>query len=69
MKQLGPFHLFFILGCAEKRWPSVLAEVFRKVGNGRVKIHYNDNWDCSAEKITVTHVNENGELEEINGKF
>ena len=33
-----------------------------------VKIHYNDNSDGSAEKITVTDVNENGELEEINGK-
>ena len=68
MKQLGPFHLFFTLGCAEMRWPSVLVEVLGTVGNGRVKIHYNDNWDGSAEKITVTDVNENGELEEINGK-
>ena len=68
MNQLGPFHLFFTLGCAEMRWPSVLVEVLGTVGNGRVKIHYNDNWDGLAEKITVTHVNENGELEEINGK-
>ena len=63
MEQLGPFHIFFTLSCAEMRWPSVAAEVFRTIGNGRIKIHYKDDWDGSAEKVTVTQVNEHGELE------
>ena len=69
MEQLGPFHIFFTLSCAEMRWPSVLSEVFRTIGNGKIKIHYDDDWDGSAEKITVTQVNENGDLEEINGEY
>ena len=40
MEQLGPFHLFYTLSCAEMRWPSVLAEVFRIIGNGKIKIYY-----------------------------
>ena len=69
MEQLGPFHIFFTLSCAEMRWPSVLSEVFRTIGNGKIKIHYDDDWDGTAEKITVTQENENGDLEEINGEY
>ena len=69
MEQLGPFHLFFTLSCAEMRWPSVLAEVFRTIGNGKIKIHYPKNWEGEAEQITIQQVNEHGHLEEINGKW
>ena len=69
MEQLGPFHLFFTLSCAEMRWPSVAADIFKSIGNGKIKIHYKDNWDGSAEGITVTQVDENGELVEIDGRF
>ena len=40
MEQLGPFHLFYTLSCAEWRWPTVLAEVFRVVEKGKIKIYY-----------------------------
>ena len=69
MEQLGPFHIFFTLSCAEMRWPSVISEVFRTIGNGKIKIHYDDNWDGTAETITVTQVNEHGEQEEMNGEY
>ena len=70
MEQLGPFHLFFTLSCAEMRWPSVLADVFKTIGNGRIKIHYpKDDWDGTAEEISVSHLNEHGEPQMINGKL
>ena len=53
MEQLGPFHLFYTLSCAEMRWPSVLAEVLRTIENGNIEICYPDNWDGKAESITV----------------
>ena len=40
MEQMGPFHLFYTLSCAEMRWATVLAEVFRKIGHGKIKIYY-----------------------------
>ena len=69
MEQLGPFHIFFTLSCAEMRWPTVAADIFKSIGNGKIQIHYKDNWDGSAEGITVTQVDENGELVEIDGRF
>merc|ERR1712016_8869 len=45
IEQLGPFHLFFTLSCAEMRWSSVAADIFKSIGNGKIKIHYKDNWD------------------------
>ena len=32
VKQLGPFHIFFTLSCAEMRWPEVYVSIFRKMG-------------------------------------
>ena len=52
MEQLGPFHLFYTLSCAEMRWPTVLAEVLRIIEKG-IDIHYPDNWDGRAETIIV----------------
>ena len=52
------------------RWPSVLADVFKTIGNGRIKIHYpKDDWDGTAEEISVSHLNEHGEPQIINGKL
>ena len=68
MEQLGPFHLFFTLSCAEMRWPTVLADVFKTIGNGRIKIYYpKGDYDGTPEEITVTHVNEHGDQEQFNG--
>ena len=52
MEQLGPFHLFYTLSCAEMRWPSVLAEVLRIVEKD-IEIIYPEKWDGKAESITV----------------
>ena len=54
MEQLGPFHLFYTLSCAEMRWPSVLAEVFRIIEKGEIEICYPEsNWDGKADSIIV----------------
>ena len=52
MEQLGPFHLFYTLSCAEMRWPSVLAEVLRTIVKG-IEICYPDKWDGKAESILI----------------
>ena len=33
MEQLGPFHMFFTLSCAETKWDHVLASVLQKEGH------------------------------------
>merc|ERR1711994_986249 len=54
MEQMGPFHLFYTLSCAEMRWPSVLAEVFRTIEKGEIEICYpENNWDGKADSIIV----------------
>ena len=53
MEQLGPFHVFYTLSCAEMRWPSVLAEVLRTIEKGKIEICYSENWDGKAESIIV----------------
>ena len=53
MEQLGPFHLFYTLSCAEMRWPSVLAEVLRTLEKDKIKIFYPEEWNGDAESITV----------------
>ena len=54
MEQLGPFHLFYTLSCAELRWPSVLAEVLKQIENDNIEICYPDsNWDGKADSIIV----------------
>ena len=53
MEQLGPFHLFYTLSCAEMRWPSVLAEVLRTLEKDKIKICYPEDWDGNAESIII----------------
>ena len=54
MEQLGPFHLFYTLSCAELRWPSVLAEVLRTIENNNIEICYPvGDWDGSSDSIIV----------------
>ena len=53
MEQLGPFHLFYTLSCAEMRWPSVLAEVLRTLEKDKIQICYPEDWDGKAESIIV----------------
>lgn len=51
MEQLGPFHLFYTLSCAEMCWPSVLAEVLRTLEKDKIQICYPEDWDGKAESI------------------
>ena len=70
MEQLGPFHLFYTMSCAEMRWHSVLSEVFRSIGKGKIQVHYELNdgdWDGTAETIKIWHVNEKGQREKFDG--
>lgn len=57
MEQLGPFHIFFTLSCAEMRWPSVIAEVFRLVKNGKLIVTYEldetGEWDGRWDSISI----------------
>ena len=57
MEQLGPFHIFFTFSCAEMRWPSVIAEVFKVVKDGKLIVTYeldeNEEWDGRWESITI----------------
>ena len=44
MEQLGPFHVFFTMSCAEARWACVLVEVLKVTLKRRLKIMYFDNY-------------------------
>ena len=50
MEQLGHFHLFFTLSCAEMKWPEIFGEIFRTLNYDVV---YPENWDGSEATITV----------------
>ena len=68
MEQLGPFHLFFTLSCAEMRWPSIIVEVLKTVlSEKRLDITYQfdakGNWDGSWKSVLIY----DGEKDE-NGK-
>ena len=72
MEQLGPFHLFYTMSCAEMRWPSVLAEVFRKIGNGKIKIYYPHDVEVSDSDNSTTESSDTkfyGEWEDIEVEF
>ena len=58
MEQTGPFHLFYTLSCAEMRWASVLAEVFRKIGNGKIKIYYPHEVEASSPDKSMPETSE-----------
>ena len=50
MEQLGPFHVFFTLSCAEARWAYVLIEVLKVELNRRLEIMYLDNYVSKKDK-------------------
>ena len=51
MEQLGPFHLFFTLSCAETKWPEIMASILRKKGHD---ISFAcDPWDGKDESVLV----------------
>ena len=69
MEQMGPFHLFYTLSCAEMRWATVLAEVFRKIGNGRIKIYYPHEVKASVPDESTTGSSESELPDSSKSKF
>ena len=57
VKQLGPFHVFYTISCAEMRWSEVFVSILRRKG---YKVEYledaNGIWDGDDEKIMVEDV-------------
>ena len=46
MEQLGHFHLFFTLSCAEMKWSEVHAAILHTIGE---KIMYEKGWENVSE--------------------
>merc|ERR1711974_275344 len=56
VQQLGAFHVFFTLSCAEMRWPEVFVSIFRKMG---LKVEHGLNgvkWTGEDDDIYVEGV-------------
>ena len=53
MEQFGPFHIFFTLSCAEKRWPENFTSILRQEGK---EITYEDDEETGETKIMVEGV-------------
>merc|ERR1712141_505824 len=49
MEQLGPFHLFFTISCAEMRWACVLLEVLKVKRKRKLKSMYMSTFDKSID--------------------
>ena len=50
MEQNGPFHLFFTLSCAEKRWPENFVSILKQQGK---HIRYEVDQETNETKIMV----------------
>ena len=50
MEQLGQFHFFFTLSCAEMKWPEVTTSILHTLGN---KISYETGWEEDETKIKI----------------
>ena len=58
MEQLGPFHVFFTMSCAEARWPCVLVEVLKVKLKCKPKIMYLDNYVSDLQQNSKLSENE-----------
>ena len=69
MEQLGPFHIFFTLSCAEMRWEYFLAEVL-KVVEKNIKVVYvldeHGKWDGNAETLMINDDNIDNDEKSLN---
>ena len=67
MEQLGHFHLFYTLSCAEMKWPEIFAEIFKELG---FKVVYPaEDWDGSWSAITVEKDGKVWPLDEFKEKY
>ena len=54
LEQLGPFHLFFTLSCAEMRWPEMMAAVLQSKGH---KVEFkSDPWNGQEDDILIDDI-------------
>ena len=55
VQQLGPFHVFFTLSCAEMRWAEVYLAVLRYMGIETLEVKHgrNGNWNGTDNDILV----------------
>ena len=53
MEQLGPFHFFFTLSAAEKRWSEVTTSIASNMGK---KITYENGWEEDDMKIKIDDI-------------
>ena len=55
VQQLGPFHVFFTLSCAEMRWPEVYLSVLRYMGIDSLEVIHgaNGDWNGTDNDILV----------------
>ena len=59
LEQLGPFHLFWTLSCAEQEWPEIKAAILQSDMKD-ISLDIPVNWDGSPDSITIS--------KEVNGK-
>ena len=54
LEQLGPFHLFFTLSCAEMRWPEIMAAVLQSKGH---QVEFKSNpWNGQEKDILIDEI-------------
>ena len=53
VKQLGPFHVFFTISCAEMKWSEVFVAILRRRGEKVVFIEDENGWNGRDENIIV----------------
>ena len=53
MEQLGPFHLFFTLSCAEQKWPEVFVSLLHM---DAFKVEVHSGWHEDENKITINGI-------------
>ena len=53
VKQLGPFHIFFTLSCAELRWFEIFVSILKQMGVKVIEGKENEKWNGKADDIMV----------------
>ena len=64
LEQLGPFHLFWTLSCAETEWPEIKAAILESEMKD-ISLTIPVDWDGSADSISVSKGNEEMNLTEF----
>ena len=62
LEQLGPFHLFWTLSCAETEWPEIKAAILESEIKD-ISLTIPVDWDGKAESIRVSKLVDNEEIQ------